>query len=337
MIKLIIKLIVLAYGIVSRIGSKLMRIEERIPKMIKTVSLLILFIGASVLAAVYLRDKNLGILEPKGYIALQQRHLMIIGVLMSLIVVIPVFFMTFFIYSKYKDTNKKADYRPEWDHNKTIETVWWLVPLALILVLSVIAWNSSHDLDPSKPIFRNRKSMTIKVVALQWKWLFIYPEENIATVNYVELPLNTPVNFEITSDAPMNSFWIPQLGGQIYAMSGMSTHLNLMATSVGDYNGVSANISGDGFAGMKFVARVRGQTDYYNWLSDSRSKEPYLDMTTYDKLSLPSKDVQPLTYSTVDQSIYDKVVMKYMMSHASSTDGQHSSMQNGVYSNEGSH
>lgn len=316
MLKLVVKLIVSLYSIVSRIGSRLIKFEERIPKVVKNTSVVILLLGAALLASIYLRGKNIGILDPKGTIAFQQRNLMFIGVLLSLVVVIPVFIMTFYIYAKYKDDGRKKEYRPDWDHNASIEAAWWLIPIILISILSVITWNSSHDLDPYKPVSENTKPLTIKVIALQWKWLFIYPEENIATVNYVEIPKDTPVDFILTSDAPMNSFWIPQLGGQVYAMSGMSTHLNLMADTVGDYKGVSSNISGKGFAGMTFKTYVRSQDDYFKWIDANRQQESLeLDMERYNELVLPSENNAMVTYSPVDQSLYDKVVNKYMTSH----------------------
>jgi cytochrome o ubiquinol oxidase subunit 2 len=273
-------------------------------------------LAAALLAGIYLRGKNIGILDPKGTIALQQRNLMLIGVLLSLVVVVPVFIMTFYIYARYKDDGRTKEYRPDWDHSASIEAAWWLIPVVLISILSVITWKSSHDLDPYKPVSASTKPLTIKVIALQWKWLFIYPEENIATVNYVEIPEDTPVDFVLTSDAPMNSFWIPQLGGQVYAMSGMSTHLNLMANTIGDYNGVSSNISGKGFAGMTFKTYVRSQDDYLKWVNASRDQDmTALDMQGYNELALPSENNKMATYSPVDQSLYDKVVNKYMTSH----------------------
>ena len=132
---------------------------------------------------------------------------------LSLIVVIPVYIMLFLFAWKYREGNTKAKYSPDWDHSALLETIWWTVPLLLITILSVVTWNSSHDLDPFRPLNSSVKPVKIQVVALQWKWLFIYPEQNIASVNYVEFPVNTPVDFEITADAPMNSFWIPQVGG----------------------------------------------------------------------------------------------------------------------------
>ena len=181
---------------------------------------------------------------------------MIFAALLSLVVVIPVFAMTIYIVWRYRESNQKAKYSPDWDHNSKVETIWWLIPTLLIVVLSVVTWNSSHSLDPFKPIKSSVKPLRVQVIALQWKWLFIYPEQGVASTNILELPVDRPINFEVTADAPMNSFWIPQLGGQIYAMAGMSTQLHLMASEAGTYAGASANLSGKGFAKMKFDTKA---------------------------------------------------------------------------------
>jgi len=210
----------------------------------------VLLLGIVLLFATLIRGHTVAVFDSKGLIADKQRRLIITTVLLSLIVVVPVYVMAFAIAIRYRDSNKTAKYTPDWDHSRILEFIWWAVPCAIILVLAIITWNSSHDLDPFKALKSDKKPLTIEVVALQWKWLFIYPEQGIASVNLVGLPVDTPINFEITSDAPMNSFWLPQLGGQVYAMSGMSSELHLMADEPGTYNGVSANISGEGFAGI---------------------------------------------------------------------------------------
>lgn len=267
------------------------------------------------LGIVYVSQHASGVqvLNTKGIIGDRERGLMIFTALLSLVVVIPVFAMTFWIVWKYRAGNKKATYTPEADHNRVIETVWWGVPIVIISILAVVAWQSSHQLDPYQPLGKQGQSMTIQVVALDWKWLFIYPKEHVASVNFVEFPVNTPVNFEITADAPMNSLWIPQLGGQVYAMPGMSTELHLEASAIGDYHGSSANISGKGFAGMRFIARASSQKDYAAWLSSSQKSNTDLSAATYSQLAQPSENVQPATYRLSDDSLYGTIVMKYMM------------------------
>jgi cytochrome o ubiquinol oxidase subunit 2 len=238
---------------------------------------------------------------------------MITATLLMLIVVIPVFVLTAFIAWRYQEGNTKAKYTPDWDHNTILEFTWWALPLLIISILAVVAWRSSHELDPFKPVYAARSPITIQVVALDWKWLFIYPGQNIATVNYVQFPEKTPVNFQITSDAPMNSFWIPSLGGQIYAMSGMSTQLHLIADGVGSYNGVSANISGRGFAGMKFLAVSSTQADFDSWVGSVKQTRNYLGILQYNKLAAPSENNPASYYSSVDTGLYDHILMKFMM------------------------
>lgn len=280
-------------------------------KLILSVLILVIIAELILLLAIYLQGSNFQILNAKGTVGLQQRNLLIFAALLSLVVVIPVFAMTFFIAYKYRAGNVKADYKPDWDHNKKIEAIWWGVPIALILVLGVVTWNSSHALDPRKALNSNKKPVKVQVVALQWKWLFIYPEYNVASVNYLQFPEDTPVDFEITADAPMNSFWIPQLGGQIYAMSGMKTQLHLMANEVGDYNGSSANISGEGFARMKFIARASNQADFDSWIQSLKYSSDTLNQDAYAALAKPSKDNPPAGFVS-ESNLFDTIVMKYM-------------------------
>jgi cytochrome o ubiquinol oxidase subunit II len=191
------------------------------------------------------------------------------------------------------------------------------------MILSVIIWKSSHDLDPFKPLDSTKEPLTVQVVALQWKWLFIYPEQDIATVNTLRIPENTPINFQITADAPMNSFWIPSLGGQIYAMPGMMTKLHLDGTVQGVYEGSSANISGEGFSSMRFKTHVDSLETFNHWV-DQTVKREGKDLTTevYDELAEPSRDVLPIYYKSRDPSLYDKIIMKYMTPGAQS-EGNH--------------
>jgi cytochrome o ubiquinol oxidase subunit 2 len=273
----------------------------------------IALVAVIVLATIYFQHHPVAVLDPKGPIGQKERNLMYVALGLSLIVVIPVFTMTFLIAWKYRAGNKHADYRPEWDHNLGYEAAWWGIPTAIILVLSVVAWNSSHSLDPYKPLaVKGRSPLTIQVVALNWKWLFIYPQQGVATINLAEFPVNTPLNFEITADAPMNSFWIPQLGGQIYAMPGMATELHLMAGQTGDYRGSSANISGAGFADMDFTARATSQSDYNKWLNAAKNSKQGLDSGGYQKLVQNSQNNPVSYYKLVDSNIFSEVVDKYM-------------------------
>ncbi len=183
---------------------------------------------------------------------------------------------------------REAKHTPDWDHSILAECVWWGVPCAILVVLGIYTWKSCHELDPFRPIAA-KKEMTIQVVALQWKWLFIYPEQKIASVNYVRFPKDTSIHFEITSDAPMNSFWIPELGGQVYAMSGMRSELYLLANGVGNYRGSSANISGKGFSSMVFTAESTSDEDFQEWVQSIKSSTQQLGMTEYQRLVEPSE------------------------------------------------
>jgi cytochrome o ubiquinol oxidase subunit 2 len=264
------------------------------------------------LMAVYLHGSNFAVLNPAGMVALKERNLMITTVLLGMFVVIPVFVMTAVISWRYREGNKQAKYSPDLDHNFWAEALWWGLPTGIIAVLSVITWNSSHALDPHKPLNVAAKPLSVQVVALDWKWLFIYPEQNVASVNYLQLPVGRPVHFKITADAPMNSFWIPQLGGQIYAMPGMVTGLHLMAGKPGDYRGSSANLSGAGFAGMDFTARAGSEAEFNDWLVSARRSPARLDAAAYDALARPSQHNPVALYSSAEAGLYDRVVLKYL-------------------------
>ncbi len=253
------------------------------------------------------------VLNPKGIIALEERDLIVIATVLMLVVVIPVFVMTFAICWKYRASKKDAEYAPNWDNDILAETIWWGFPCLIILILSIVTWFSTKALDPFKPLESDITPIQIQVVALDWKWLFIYPEQKIATVNYFQFPELTPVNFEITSDAPMNSFWIPQLGGQIYAMPGMRSKLHLMADEAGDYRGSSANISGYGFAGMVFTAKATKQADFDKWVQSVKQSAPPLGLNEYISLAKPSSYNPEASYTLKDDDLYDQIIMKYLM------------------------
>jgi cytochrome o ubiquinol oxidase subunit 2 len=254
-------------------------------------------------------DGAMPILQPKGAIALQERNLIFIAMALMLAIVIPVFALTAIISWRYRATNTSAKYLPNWEHNVTEEFIWWAVPCVIIVILAGITWKSSHTLDPFQPL--PGKSEVIEVVALDWKWLFLYPKENIATVNYVEFPVGQPVEFRITSDAPMNSFWIPQLSGQIYAMTGMVTQLHLVADAPGIYAGSSANISGKGFAGMTFAAKAVMPDEFQRWASSTEQSPDGLDGAAYGSLLQPSMNEPARYYGRVQPGLFDRIVSQY--------------------------
>lgn len=274
---------------------------------------ILLFVVVGLLPILYLHSSDIAILNPKGTIALKQRNLLITSTLLMLIVVAPVLFLAFFVNWRYRARNTKAKYTPTWDRSPVAEVLWWGIPFAIIVVLAVITWKSSHELDPFKPLASETKPMTIQVVALQWKWLFIYPEKQIATVNFVQFPEKTPIHFEITADAPMNSLWIPQLGGQIYAMPGMKTELHLIATEMGSFNGSSANLSGQGFSGMRFIAKASSQEEFDQWAESLKASPRFLSHDEYNILAKPSENNPIASYLLKETDLFDRIVMKYMV------------------------
>lgn len=287
--------------------------KRRFIKKHKLDFIVLLVIALVAGAVMSLHVSDFQILNPKGQIADKQRNLLMITVFLGLLVIIPVYAMTFVIARRYREDNLKSKYTPDVDGNRLAETVWWGIPCAIILALAILTWNSSHALDPSKKLVSTLKPLNVQVIALDWRWLFIYPDQNIATLNYLKIPVNTPVNFEITADAPMNSFWIPKLGGQIYAMPGMSTRLSLEADSTGTFKGSSANLSGEGFADMDFSAISVDQAGFDSWVQTVRQAPVKLTVDQYLQIAKKSKDRTAVNYASSADHLYDKVVMKYMM------------------------
>lgn len=255
---------------------------------------------------------NYLLLTPKGPIALDERNLILLSLFLMLLVVVPVIIMTFVFARKYRATNTKATYAPHWDHSHKIETVVWGIPCVIILILGVICWRTSHSLDPAMPLQSAEKPMVIDAVSLDWKWLFIYPDQHIATVNTVEFPVGVPVRFMITSDSVMNSFFIPQLGSQIYAMAGMVARLNLIANESGSYDGLSSNYSGKGFSDMNFQAHAVSPADFDGWVASVKAKGVPLTDDVYAALAKPSENDPVTYYSSADPALFDHIVGKYM-------------------------
>lgn len=256
---------------------------------------------------------NLAVLFPQGLIAQQERTLILTVFSLAAIVVIPVLIAIFFISWKFREGNIKNVSMIDLSTNNRLKITWWLIPFILMAILAVVAWKAAHQLDPFQRIASPNQQMTIQVVALRWKWLFIYPKEDIATVNLVAFPIHTPVDFALTAaDAPMNSFWIPSLGGQMYAMEAMENHLHLLSNVTGDFPGETAEINGSGYAGMRFTARVTTQKDFDNWVSQVKKIKKPLNLSAYTALSQPS-EYNPVTmYSPVDKNLYTTIIMKYM-------------------------
>jgi len=256
---------------------------------------------------------RIAMLLPDGWVAFKERNILFFVQGLMLLIVIPVFILTFIFAWKYRAGNIKANYDPNWNDNPIAECIWWGIPFLAVIIISVVTWTESHRLDPYKPLVSDKKPVNIQVVALQWKWLFIYPEQNIATVNFVQFPENTPINFEITADAPMNSFWIPELGGQIYAMPKMRTQLHLIADQIGEFRGSSANLSGKGFAGMHFTAKASSEEDFHRWVASSTQSSNVLTIDEYERLAKPSENNPVEIFSLKEAKLFDYIIMKYMM------------------------
>ena len=251
------------------------------------------------------------LLDPKGPIAADEKHLILTAFALMLIVVIPVIVMALAFAWKYRASNTGATYAPKWDNSHTVEVVVWTVPAIIVLILGTLVWRSTHALTPEKPIESSVKPLTVEVVAMNWKWLFIYPGEGVASVNKLVIPQGVPVEFRITSDSVMNSFFIPRLGGQIYAMAGMQTRLNLLADKVGTYRGLNTQFSGAGFSGMNFEVKAVTPGAYRDWLKGVRQFGEGLDNARFGRLEVPSENVRPIYFSSVDPGLFQSILKKY--------------------------
>jgi cytochrome o ubiquinol oxidase subunit II len=279
-----------------------------------SLAILILFI-------ILIRNGNMQLLNPQGYIAYEQSRILwgalIIGFLIAFFIIGAVFSVAF----RFREENTRATYDPNWSISKRMHIVWWAVPLVAIVIISGLVWGTAHALDQYRPIQSAAKPIQVQVVALQWKWLFIYPQQQIASVNLLEFPANTPLDLQLTSDAPMNSFWIPELGGQIYEMPGMITQLHLLADKTGDFPGSPAQISGSGFATMRFTARSTSLESFNGWVQATKQSQHKLDISTYNTLAQPSSNYPPTGYALTDSNLFDEVLMKYMAPSQSAKTG----------------
>jgi len=248
------------------------------------------------------------ILDPKGPIGQDELSIIVYATFLMLIVVVPVIFLTFLFAWNYRASNPGANYTPNWEHSNKVAAFVVLAPCTIVLLLGITAWKSSHKLDPYRPLASNHEPVEVDVVALDWKWLFIYPKLGIAAVNEIAFPTDVPVTFNISSASVMNSFFIPQLGGQIYAMGGMQTKLSLIASQAGSYDGISAQYSGAGFSGMKFKALAMNQQGFENWIAKARLSPARLDRLRYTALSKPSQDHPVEYFSSADPQLFQEIL-----------------------------
>src|SRR5271169_5508616 len=264
-----------------------------------------LVVCAAVLAS---SCRQAGVLDPQGPIASAQLLLLINSTAIMLVVVVPVILATLAFAWWYRSTNTRATRGEDQAYEGRIEFVTWSIPALIVILLGGVIWIGSHQLDPRAPIPADAKPLRVDVVALDWKWLFIYPDHGIAAVNQLVVPVGTPVDFRLTSATVMNSFFVPQLGSQIYTMGGMTTHLNLLAAETGEYPGFSANFSGGGFAEMRFIVKAVPAGDFDGWVATARGSGSALDDIGYAELAKPSQAVPPTTYRAVDPKLFERII-----------------------------
>jgi cytochrome o ubiquinol oxidase subunit 2 len=263
-----------------------------------------------------------GVLDPQGPIASQELTILVNSLGIMLAIVIPTILATLGVAWWFRASNHRALHLPDWEYSGRIELVVWSIPAMTVLLLGGIGWVGSHDLDPPRPLPATTNPVEIQVVSLDWKWLFIYPDLGVASVNHLVVPAGTPITFEITSDGVMNSFFVPQLGSQIYAMAGMVTKLQLVADKPGQYQGLSAQFSGDGFSDMHFTVDAVSPDDFTRWVTTNRGKGSALDLKSFAALAQPSENVTPSTYGTVSQDIFAQIVHPSMSAGHSAHPGE---------------
>jgi cytochrome o ubiquinol oxidase subunit 2 len=250
---------------------------------------------------------NRGILDPVGPVAAAEKQILINSTAIMLAIVIPTMIATIAIAFWFRRGNSKATYRPDWEYSGAIELVVWAIPVLTIALLGGITWIGSHQLEPSKPLDSKVKPLNVEVVSLDWKWLFIYPDQGIATVNQLVVPAGTPINFRLTSATVWNTFFVPQMGSMIYTMPGMTTRLNLQADRQGVFPGRSAHFSGDGFPGMEFNVNSVSPQQFATWVQGAHGSGQVLDASSYAQLSHPSSYVKPMTFSAVAPGMFDAI------------------------------
>jgi len=266
--------------------------------------------------ALMLGGCDMQVLFPAGDVAAQQAHILAVSTGLMLLIVIPVMAVTVLFAWRYRQSNKDATYRPDWEHSTMLELLIWAAPLLIIIAVGAITWISTHTLDPyrrlariapGQPVAADARPIEVDVVALDWKWLFIYPEQGIATVNELAVPVDREVRFRLTASSVMNSFYVPAMAGQIYAMPGMETKLHGVLNRTGSFEGFSANYSGAGFSGMHFRTRSLSDADFASWIAERKAKGGQLDLNAYRALARPSENVRPGFWGAVDADLFRRV------------------------------
>nr|WP_082728421.1 ubiquinol oxidase subunit II [Rhizobium altiplani] len=255
---------------------------------------------------------ELELLNPKGEIGAQEKTLILVALGLMLLVVIPVMFLTVYFAWRYRASNVRATYAPTWTHSTAVEVVVWTVPCLIVAILAVMIWETTDSLDPFQPLKSKVPPVRVEVVALNWKWLFIYPDYGVASINYLSIPVDTPVEFKLTAESMMNSFFIPQLGSQIYAMAGMQTQLHLIANEPGTYAGLSSAFSGPGFSDMHFAVAATSQKEFADWVHRAKRSTQVLNAATYRSLEQPSIKNPVTFFAKVDPGLFETIVNRFM-------------------------
>jgi len=260
---------------------------------------------------------NMVVMKPSGDIANQQAQLIVASTLLMMLIIVPVIILTLTFAWRYRSTNKEATYSPEWDHSTRLELVIWGAPLLIIIALGALTWISTHKLDPFRPLERldaqrpipaNVQPLVVEVVALDWKWLFLYPEQGIATVNELAAPVDRPIHFKITSSTVMNAFYVPAMAGMIYAMPGMQSQLNAVINKPGTYDGFSSNFSGDGFSHMRFKFHGLSNDEFAAWVDRNKADGVALNRDLYQTLEKPSEKEPVRRFASVAPGLFDAIV-----------------------------
>ena len=255
---------------------------------------------------------TLELFEPAGAIASQERTLILAALGLMMLVVVPVIVLTLWFAWRYRAGNARASYAPTWSHSTRIEIVVWAVPCVIVVILGAMILRTTPELDPYRPLGSDVAPLRVQVVALDWKWLFIYPDYGVASVNRLEIPAGRPIAFELTAQSLMNSFFVPRLGSQVYAMAGMRTRLHLVADVPGTYPGLSAAFSGEGFSDMHFDVVATSRDAFDDWITETRRAPRTLDAATYRAMAVPGIAPAPLTYAGVEPGLFDGVVDRFM-------------------------
>ncbi len=263
--------------------------------------------AALLLVPVVLTACQPGVLSPKGPVGVGDKTILLDSLLIMLAIVVPTVAATIGIAWWFRASNTRARYMPDWAYSGDIELIVWSIPVLVILLLGGVDWIGAHDQDPAKPLASSKPPLEVQVVSLDWKWLFIYPAQGIASVNQLVIPAGVPVHFSLTSASVMNAFFIPQLGSMIYTMNGMTTQLNLLAKAPGTFAGISSHYSGDGFAGMHFEARALPEDQFAAWVDATRKTGPTLDSASYSDLAKQSVSVAPFTFRAAAPGIFQQI------------------------------